>query len=179
MSAGSCAGKILMFAGSVSMLLQAQTKAPVGAQYGTHNPHTCPSFKEPARGPMTSALATRYFICESEWEMDYAARPHTLGVLDEVKVEAGKGVTYVQASGMFPSLRMSKANISETLYTITGSYKRYTCSPIANGNAGKNCFVSDNPQNAGVCYKQESGDWRCIMQPQKPGTTQSSVAPPK
>ena len=158
---------------------KAQTKAPVGPQYGTHNPQTCPSLRDPVKGLLTAALATKYFACETEWEMDYSSRPHTLVVLDEVKLSVGKPVTYVQAYGMFPSLRLSKANINELIYPIQGSYKLYTCGAIAGGNAGKNCSVSDNPQNAGVCDKQESGDWRCVMQPVKLGTTKMNVAPPK
>jgi hypothetical protein len=155
----------------------AQTGA--GARYGTHSPLTCASRYDPASGPISSALATKYFTCESEKEMTYDTRPPQLYVLDQVNLQVGKAMSYVAASGAFPSLRMSEIDINQPVYPIQGSYNLYMCDPIGGGNAGSNCTLSPNPDNAGVCYKTESKEWRCLVQPRKVMDLKSKVAPPK
>ena len=171
--------KVVAICLGIASALCAQQPGGIGAKFGTHDPLTCPSRKLPTSGAISSAQATRYFTCEIEKLQDYSTRPPELIVVDKASFHVIKQVSYVAAYGLFPSLRLSDADINQPLYVIQGGYDLYSCDPVDGGNARQNCVVSPTPNNAGVCYKTQSQDWRCIVQPTSMPTMQYHGAPPR
>ena len=130
----------------------------LGAKYGSRDPVTCPTIKEPAKGAPSVAQATKYTACTMEGEMGST----TLYLLQDIKVEIGGGTPFLQ----IPSIhRPGNADINGTVYAIRGSYKKYQCTVISKvfPNAGKNCRVYDVPKATGSCYRTNFGEWSCTL----------------
>jgi len=147
----------------------------LGAKYGSRNPKTCASIKEPAKGALSAAQATQYTACAQEGEMN----GNTLYLLENLKVEVGGGTPYKD----IPTIhRPGGAQPDAIIYAIRGSYKRYMCGvehrtgPLA--NAGKNCRVYDLPKATGVCYRNNFNEWTCSLQGDTNYGT-AEQAPPK
>lgn len=79
--------KIIFFS-SLLMIISVSVRAQsIGAPYGTRDPKTCASTKEPARGPISSAKAKEYVTCAYEHERKNADE---LWLIDVQQVEVGK-----------------------------------------------------------------------------------------
>ena len=130
----------------------------IGAKYGSRDPATCPSIKEPAKGAPSAAQATKYTACTMEGEMS----GNTLYLLQDVKVEVGGGTPLLQLSMIS---RPGNADPSGTVYAIRGSFKKYQCVIPSKymENTGKNCRVYDTPKATGTCYRTNFGEWSCKM----------------
>jgi hypothetical protein len=136
-----------------------------GARFGARDPHTCGSRKEPARGAPTAAQLTQYFICDNEFFQPASATGPLLYLIDNAKVEVGKGRPFSIVTDAYTDV-----DPSQTVYPIRGSYTQYQCSvpqppsaPFNAPKAGKNCFKYEAPAATGICYKSTFGEWHCKM----------------
>lgn len=147
----------------------------LGAKYGSRNPTTCPSMKDPAKGPPTAAQATKYTACKMEQEQGLS----TLYLLQDLKVEVGGGTPYLQIPQIH---RPGGGDPNGVVYAIRGSYKKYMCAVShASGpypNVGKNCRIYNVPKATGNCYHDNFGDWSCTMNGDTDYGT-ADQAPPK
>ena len=135
----------------------ALAQAGVGAPYGTRNPETCKSKKEPSKGAPSSEQARQLFACTVE-----GVSGGTLYLVEKVTIEVGKGTRFFDLAA---GARPSDADRDGLIYPIRGSLRRYSCgipSSILN-NAGKNCTVFEEPKATGDCYRTSFGDWKCSM----------------
>jgi hypothetical protein len=147
----------------------------VGAKYGSRNPRTCSSMKEPAKGGLSAELATKYTACGFEKEMN----GNTLYLVENLKVEVGGGTAYKD----LPSIhRPGGAEPNAIIYAIRGSYKSYMCGVVHRTgplmNTGKNCRIYDLPKATGICYRDNFGDWGCSLRGDTDYGT-AEQAPPK
>ena len=155
--------KILIGLAMVASLATAQS---VGAKYGSREPAVCPSLKEPVKGAPSAEQVRRYVICGAEGQSG-----SELFLLQDVKVEVGKGVPYRD----IPQIsRPGNADPDGLVYQIRGSLKRYMCARNSGDYLGKNCRVYDEPKATGECHKDNFGDWQCSLKdlgsPDKYGT---------
>jgi hypothetical protein len=147
----------------------------VGVKYGSREPAICQTMKDPAKGPPSAEQVRRYVLCGAEGE-----KGRTLYLLQDVKVEVGKGAAYRDIP---PIHRPGNADPEGLVYQIRGSLKRYQCEPHSTSfpNAGKNCRLYDEPKATGECHKDNFGDWQCSLRdldsPDKYGT--ADQPPPK
>lgn len=144
-----------------------QAYAGVGAIYGTRDPHTCASKTAPKSGPITPALAVKYFTCQFEKEDPDGY----LWLVENVKVQVGRGVPYAN-TGLY---RTSDATPQTLVYALRGSFDKYLCGKIDRKghmfdghrqgmNVGKNCTLWHARHATGYCYRSASfGDWKCSM----------------
>jgi hypothetical protein len=132
----------------------------VGAKYGSRDPKTCASLKEPAKGVLSAALAVKYVACKKEGEVN----GNTLYLLEDLKVEVGGGTPLLQLSMIH---RPGGADPNGIVYSIRGSFKQYQCGVThASGmlkNVDKNCRIYDMPKATGTCYRDNFGEWSCSM----------------
>jgi hypothetical protein len=143
----------------------APAQAGEGAKYGTRDPQTCASAKEPAKGAISAELARKYVICQKE---EVAHTQGFIYLLENVTVEIGKGVPLLELSR---GARPTDGDPDGVVYPIRGSLKEYQCAVASDGgalgprynNIGKNCNVYDEPKATGTCYRTTFGDWHCSM----------------
>ena len=145
----------------------------IGAEYGSRDPATCTSKRNPTRGAPTPEQVKRYLMCEMEKVM----YPPYLTLLDNVQVEVGKGRPF----NPFSDASLSDADQASLIYPIRGSYDMYTCSPPDRSTArGRNCLLTRQPHATGQCYRTTFGDWSCEMtDPTVLTPTRQGVAPPR
>src|SRR5450432_1019019 len=84
---------------TLTIALTMMTSAAIGqqglsAKYGSREPRTCPSKKEPAKGVLSPEQAGKYLACNAEGEIG-----SNLYLLQDIKVEVGKGTPFLQLSG--------------------------------------------------------------------------------
>jgi hypothetical protein len=166
-----------VFMGILTLACVATAQQGVGAKYGSREAATCPSMKEPAKGAPSSDQARRYLICNAE-----GVKGGTLYLLQDVKVEVGKGTPYKEMPG---AGRPFDADPEGMVYQIRGSLKKYSCVAQITSklwyNVGKNCRIYDEPKATGNCHKDNFGEWQCLMSdwnpPDKYGTAEQP--PPK
>jgi len=127
------------------------THGGIGARFGTRDPVTCPSTREPESGPISVEQATLYFMCSRE-----GTRSGPLDLVENLTLQVGKGrpASYMDASDV---------DHDSLVYPIRGSFRIYTCYRPNPRNYGRNCQTSDEPQATGTCYRTSYGDWRCSM----------------
>lgn len=156
----------------------AQAGKGLGADYGARDPRTCKDTKQPIKGAISAAQAQEYVICARE-----GVATGSLHLVEDLKVEVGKGRPYSTANGPWAT----DIDTSATVYPIRGSFKNYICQPHHSNpavpqydNIGKNCSLYDSPVAEGVCYKTTFGDWKCEMAPEHVDwrNAQRNVAPP-
>jgi hypothetical protein len=149
---------------------QANRAPTVGAKYGTRDPHTCNSTKEPSQGAISVEQAKQYFFCGAERVLDAVGRNGTYLYLKEnVKIEVGKGVPYQPGANFYPDMDQSSL-----VYPIRGSFVTYQCWA---GSDGRNCASYDTLNASGSCYRTAFGDWSCTMSGSE-GEWRFNVAPP-
>ena len=129
----------------------------VGAKYGTRDPATCVSSKEPTKGVITPELAKKYLACHRERE----SSGRSLFLIENVTVEVGKGTPYLELPG---GARPFGGDPSGLVYQIRGSLKVYSCGVVnAMTAAGRNCRTSEETKATGECFRDGFGDWICNM----------------
>ena len=140
----------------------------IGAKYGTRDPMTCSSKKEPAKGAPSPELATQYVICGKTGEREVSDQ--TLYLMQDVQVEVGNGRSF-QGGGL-SDINMRDIDPSLPVYPIRGKYTLYRCTKLGmfGGDPGKNCWIYDHPEAEGACYKTTFGDWSCKMADMSKGT---------
>lgn len=156
--------------------------AGIGELYGTRDPSTCPSRREPERGAITAAQAIRYMICENEEEVLYGP---ILILIDDVKMEVGKSRL---ANPLVD--RMIDIDYDSPVYPIRGSFSSYRCKRLVRGqdtpgrswrdpapNEGRSCTRAVHAQALGRCIRTTFGDWRCDMRDPSP-VQEDNVPPP-
>ena len=134
-----------------------QDNKSIGAKYGTRDPRTCEEMKAPAKGVISSALATKYFICAAE-RID----GQYLILLENVKVEVGAGRPYNPNM----DINVPEIDVRFPLYPIRGSHTLYQCkNPETDyiSVPGKTCHRYEHKNAKGSCYKTTFGDWRCYQ----------------
>jgi len=133
------------------------SRGGIGAGFGTRDPVTCPSTREPVSGPISVEQATQYFMCSRE-----GTQSGPLVLVENLTLAVGKGR---------PANYGDESDIDRhsLVYPIRGSFTVYTCYtpnpspyPYLN-NIGRNCETYDEPQAAGKCYRTSFDDWRCSM----------------
>ena len=140
---------------SIACIMPVLAQQGVGKLYGTRDPVTCASTKEPSRGVPSAAQVAQYVRCSVEKKSgDY------LMLTENVKVEIAKGRPFQPGSDILPD-----GDTTLPLYPIRGSMTRFTCSQASDymKNKGKNCLIWVEPKASGICYKTTFGDWNCSM----------------
>lgn len=128
-----------------------RVQGPIGAKFGTRDPMTCSSTKEPVNGPISAEQAMLYFMCWREGDHD------GLVLIENLKLTVGKG--------HMPSLSESDTDMDRDspIYPIRGSFTLYNCYTFRSA-PGRNCTATDEPAATGTCYKTSFGDWHCNME---------------
>jgi len=143
-----------LFCGSL-----AYGQAGIGATYGSREPVTCQSKKEPARGAPSPQQAAMYWRCEKEGTR--SGSDINLYLYENVKLDVGKGRPF-QASDQFSN----DVDPSQLIYPVRGTMDMYQCADPKRStppSPGHNCsFTAGNPLT-GACYKTAFGDWRCDL----------------
>ena len=131
--------------------------------YGTREPLTCASTKEPAKGAPSAEQAARYFRCGPTGE---GVRIRSLYLMEDVKVEVGKARPF-RGGGMSGGVDINMPDVdpSQPVYPIRGSFQQYQCNnpKTSISPEGKNCDQSNIPKASGVCYRTTFGDWTCTL----------------
>ena len=175
-------GKLDLQASADSHELRAHPVAPIvadapmlgvsiGARYATRDPRTC----EAHRATISSADARDLFICDAEHEFG-----GSLYLVSNVALDVASPRPYN------PNLDAGKKGIdpSATVFDIHASYDNFQCSPIPSrlqdypGTRNCNQFKMSNA--AGGCFKNQAGEWHCLMYDFHPNATATAtnVAPP-
>lgn len=166
---------IALVFGTFSTTVAQEKKSP-GERYGSREPRTCEDMKTLARGAITAALATKYFICAAEKE-----EGQYLYLVENVKVQVGTGRPYNPNM----DLNVPEIDVRFPLYPIRGSHTQYQCQAE---NAqfdftapGRNCHRYEHQNAKGFCYKTTFGDWRCYQTDLNipNGNIFNNVPPPK
>ncbi len=129
----------------------------VGTKYGARDPRKCESTRPPETGAPSAAQARAYLISGHEHETGNDTFA-TLKLLEDVKLEIGKGRPYDHPEGG------NDIDTRELVYPVRGSYTAWTCYPISSAHpAGKSAQKTENPNASGICYKTTFGDWKVLM----------------
>jgi hypothetical protein len=126
----------------------------LGSRYGTREPRTCASRKE----PVTPELARQYFICDAEVE---GVTGLVLVANVRIEVAPGRSFNYNTDSGH------KGIDPKQTVYDVRGSFTHYDCRQASTGDNAfsrtHNCSAFDEPSAQGLCFKDTFGDWHCLM----------------
>jgi hypothetical protein len=139
--------------------LPAAAQPGSGKRYGTRDPKTCASRKEPANGAPSAAQAVAYFNCTMEGFFG-----DKLTLVENVKIEVGSGRRFLRSDS-----ELKEIDPQYLIYPIRGSFDKYFCSRWPEYRAGfpdksqPNCLLSHPRNTTGVCYKTSFGDWKCEM----------------
>lgn len=145
--------RLLILTALAAATFSAQTG--VGAAYGTRNPTTCASTKDPAKGPISPAKAKEYVICGYDQERTNADE---LWLAEVQSIEVGKPRPFDIRSDV------SDADPKELVYPIRGNQTTYSCHKIKNGYPmGTQCQQWNMPDAHGTCFRTSFGDWKCVM----------------
>jgi hypothetical protein len=132
----------------------------LGAPYGTRNARRCEGMKDPVKGAPSVAQAAMYVACTQEKETS----GNTLYLIDNLKVEIGKGIPYRDIPEIH---RPGNADPAGIVYSIRGSFRKYMCSKVATtgmfANVGKSCRVYEQEHATGSCFRTDFGEWFCDM----------------
>ncbi|MGA9041658.1 MAG: hypothetical protein WB421_14090 [Terriglobales bacterium] len=162
---------------ALAAIVSAQVSAESGirSRYGTRDPVSCGSRKEPVTGAISEEQARRYFTCGLESKAGIERTDGQVFLVEELKLKVGEAAP--EGSAPIPDA----AGIS-AVYPISGSFVLYACVPISTTpltyNKGKNCSVKTQPNANGWCYKNINGDWRCDMIDTRNRTMQIEMPPP-
>jgi len=145
------------------------------ARFGTRDPTTCHSFKEPRSGPISAEQAKQYFKCAMEARGSSEATNGQVFVVEKLELQVDKATT-------LEMVNIPDAAPNTPVYPIKGSFVLYGCTAISTSpltyNKGKNCTVKTQPNASGWCYKNVNGDWRCEMVDTRNRTVQMDLPPP-
>jgi len=127
----------------------------IGAQYGTREPAACAN----RGGPLTTATARQYFICDAEGE-----KAGYMYLVTDVTIQLG----HARAFNWNQDSASTGIDTSQPVYDVRGSYNKYSCTkptPIDNAfSRTHNCALYDEPNSEGRCYKTTFGEWHCTME---------------
>jgi len=130
----------------------------VGRRYGTREPKTCASRRDPLNGAPSVEQAREYFICDIE-----AERVTSLALVTNVRLEIASGRSF---NAQTDSGRTG-VDPKQLIYDIRGSFTHFECRPPARGDNAfsrtHNCSGFEEPAAQGSCYKNTFGDWHCTM----------------
>jgi len=135
--------------------MQSRPTGPNGGKFGTREPATCPNRK----APPSAANAKQYFVCD--WEANL--HPLEIDLVGDVTIELAspRPFNFSQDSN-YPGI-----DVRSAVYDARGKYTSYICtgvSPLLNDFANThNCNAFPYPTAAGLCYKDNFGDWHCRM----------------
>ena len=127
----------------------------IGAKYGSRDPRPCKKTAAAGKVP-TAAEAAASVICNGEHERGN----ESLFLLEDVKVtQIGKGSPYK------PGVDFNVDNLDPKflIYPIRGSLKKYQCGKPNASDGGKSCWLYDEQNAEGKCYKDTFGEWQCSM----------------
>jgi hypothetical protein len=127
----------------------------IGAKYGSRDPQTCDSTKEPTKGAPSVDQIRKYLPCHMEGTFNGG-----LYLIDDVNVQIGKGIPYATFDIL---ARPGDADPASVIYPIRGSFKKYQCFQAKDYPAGQNCTVYAEPKASGICWRTTFGDWTCNM----------------
>jgi len=129
-----------------------------GSRYGTREPKTCVSRKEPSGSALSPAQARQYFTCDAEVE---GVTGLVLVTNVRIEVAPGRGFNYNTDSGH------TGIDPKQIVYDIRGSFTHYDCRQSPAGESAfartHNCSAFDEPAAQGLCFKNTFGDWHCSM----------------
>lgn len=128
-----------------------------GAEFGARDPGGCPSIQ--LNGPPSPDQVVTMLRCQHEVALDTGQ----LWLMENVKVQVGKGVPFVEADDSFV---MPDADIMSTAYNIRASFTYAVCMTVADAaiyNRGDaTCEEMEMPAVAqGICWQTSFGDYRC------------------
>ena len=127
----------------------------VGAPFEARDPHTCADTKAPASGDITTALASKYLLCDLE-----SQRGDMLYLVENLHVTIGAGRPYTRSDSY-----LHNADTTGTIYPIRGSFDQYQCAKVSAymENTKRNCTLYPSPKASGSCYRTSFHDWSCDM----------------
>lgn len=152
--------KLLLIVAAVLVfgLPLANAQEGAGKPFGSRDPRTCASRKEPVKGAPTAAQLKQYFICDYEI-VNSAWNPATINLITGVTLEVGKGRPFNILLDSFPSI-----DPTQTVYPIQGGFTLWNCGELGKGGnePGHSCGMKYENDNAeGICYKDSFGNWHC------------------
>jgi len=135
--------------------MKSRPTGPIGGKFGTREPATCPNRKTPPN----ATNAKQYFVCD--WEANL--HPLEIDLVGDVaiKLNSPRPFNYSQDRN-YPGI-----DVRSVVYDARGKFTSYICtanSPLLNDFANThNCNAFPYPTAAGLCYKDNGGDWHCQM----------------
>ena len=125
----------------------------VGKRFNSRDPRPCVKTKATGIKP-TVAEAVAAVICSGEGE-----RSDLLYFVDDVKIMSfGKGQRPNPKDYYTPA-----ADLNSLEYEIRGSLKSYQCGVPRPDQSGRTCYLYDEANAEGSCYKNTFGEWFCAM----------------
>ena len=169
------AGTGLLVSALAAATNASSAESTIRARFGTRDPVTCQSYKEPKTGSISADQAKQYFKCALETKGSVEGENGQVFIVEDLVLEVGKPV----AAG---TVRILDAAADSPEYPIKGSFVLYGCIAISTSpmtyNKGKNCTVKTQPNANGWCYKTINDDWRCDMVDTRNRTVQLDSPPP-
>jgi hypothetical protein len=169
---------LIAFTGMVVLAIastQVSAESNIRARFGTRDPVTCPSYKEPRTGAISADQAKQYFKCGLEAKGGLEGTDGQVFVVEDLVLEVG-------AASPPGTIRIPDAAADSPAYAIKGSFVIYGCTAISTSpmtyNKGRNCTVKTQPNASGWCYKTVNQDWRCDMVDTRNRTVQMELPPP-
>jgi hypothetical protein len=153
-------------AGAVNLV----RNAAVGAEYRAPGPRSCSSRVEPRSGPLSSAEARAYVICDNE-----GVTGESLILLARVHVQVSSGRPYNYVTDNFQGI-----DTSRTVYDIRGSALSYACvKPGLTLGDSQLCSRVEDPNAEGRCFQDANADWHCSWNASVAASTDTRLrAPP-
>jgi hypothetical protein len=151
----------------------------VGAKYGTREPRACGDRTAPAHGAPSAEQAKHYVICELE--QGDGQRP--LLLVTNVRVQVAP-VSH-PPNELIKEITAARIDPREPVWDIRGSFTSYKCDALSSLTAQNdfahthNCWVSEQPNATGYCYKDTFGDWHCGMLGGAANNWRTNVLPPE
>lgn len=126
----------------------------IGAKYGTREPASCAN----RGGPLNSATARQYFICDAEGE-----KAGYMYLVANVFVE----VSSPRAFNWNQDSASTAIDTAQPVYDLHGSFNQFVCSkptPVDNDFARThNCGLYEQHHAEGRCFRNTFGEWHCLM----------------
>ena len=95
----------------------ARQNQSIGGKYRMRDPRICADTKAPAKGAISAALATKYFMCQGEQESS-----DLLYLVENVNIEVGGGIPYSAIMGQYS---LDQIDVKHPVYPIRGNYTSY------------------------------------------------------
>lgn len=128
-----------------------------GEAWGSRDPGGCAPVA--LGGPPSVADVQTMLRCRQD--VEYRGE---ITLIEDIAVRVGSGVPFTD---LYNTYVMDAADVTATVYPITGSYRQVSCMSRADaaiyGDPDRNCTDSLVPQAKGVCWPTETGEGKCFL----------------